>query len=181
MRTVAKWAVVLAAINLCHLQVGHLAGIHSGRISHGMWYFPLAYLFIVLCVWLGVRETGRQATGGYGRRAAAGFAIAGAAALPAALGTYCHYRWIATDFTGHLLAHIRSQPALQSIPPDEFARIEPVLRAVYSPPGLALATPVVYLCVGGVTALIAAAVVRPGKFEPGETTDCGAAGGGQNC
>ena len=158
MRTVVKWAVVLAAINLGHLLVGHLAGFHSGRISQGMWYFPLAYLFIVLCVWLGVREVQRQAPAGYGRRAAAGFSIAGAAALPAALGTYGHYRWIATGFTEHLLAHMRSQPAMQSIPSAEFAQIEPVLRAVYSPVGLAVATPVVYLLVGGATALIAAAV-----------------------
>lgn len=180
MRTDVKWAAVLAATNLGHLLVGHLLGFHSGRISQGMWYFPLAYLFIALCVSLGVRETGRQATGGYGRRSAAGFAIAGAAALPVALGTYCHYRWIAADFTEHLLTHIRSQPMVQAMPPDEFARIEPALRAVYSPLGLALATPVVYLGVGGVTALIAAAVVRPGAFEPGRTTDHGVTGGGKN-
>ena len=165
MRTVVKRAVVLAAINLGHLLVGHLAGFHSGRISQGMWYFPLAYLIIVLCVWFGVREVQRQATGGYGRRAAAGFSIAGMAALPAALGTYCHYRWIAPSFTEHLLAYVRSQPAMQSIPPAEFAQIEAALRTIYSPAGLAMATPVVYLFVGGATALIAAAV--PGRTEPG--------------
>jgi len=163
MRTGVKWAAILAAANLGHLLAGHLLGFHSARISHGVWYFPLVYLVIALCVGLGVREIGRQATVSYGRKVALGFGIAGAAAPPVALGTFCHYRWVATDFTEHLLAHLRSQPTVQAIPPDEFAEIELVLRAVYSPIGLAVATPVVYLFVGGATALILAAVpTRPG-------------------
>jgi hypothetical protein len=165
MRTVVKWAAILAALNLGHLFAGHLLGFHSTRIAHGAWYFPIAYLTIAFCVWCGVRETRRRAVAGYGRGVAVGFIVAGAAALPVALGTYCHYRWLAVDFTDRLLAHIRSQPAVQAIALDEFAKIEAALRVVYSPVGLAVATPVVYLLVGGVTALIAAAMPKQTRHE----------------
>jgi xanthine/CO dehydrogenase XdhC/CoxF family maturation factor len=42
--------------------------------------------------------------------------------------------------------------------PGDLSAVESVLRRVYSPVGLAVATPAAYLIAGGVAALIAAAV-----------------------
>jgi hypothetical protein len=164
MRAMVKWAVMLVLLNTAHLLVGHVFGFHSERISHGAWYFPLAYMSVIACVSLAVvaRRRDHGANHTYGRSVIAGASVAAIAAAPMAVLAYAHFSWLAPGFADHLVSHIKTQEAARLLSTDELQRVEAALRSVYSPVGLALATPVVYSLLGLLTALVAAGIpVRP--------------------
>lgn len=161
MPTIVRWGLLLAATNAGLLLLGHALGYQGERVGAGAWLYLPVYLGMFVITGLAVRAARQRMPAGevtFGRGLRTGVQAAAVGGLVAGAYAFFHFRFFSVGYADHLVAHLRTQPAFQALGAEEIAGVERVLRAVYSPVGLALATPAVHALVGTLGALLVAAV-----------------------
>ncbi len=151
---------MLAGWNMGLLLLGHALGYQAERVGSGAWLYLPVYLGMFAGTGLGVKAACQrtpQAGATFGKGVLAGLKIALLGGVIAGVYAYLHFRFIAAGYTDHLIAHLRTQPAFQGLDAASAAGAVELLRAVYSPAGLMVATPVAHVMVGLPGALVASA------------------------
>lgn len=160
MKPTLSWGLLLAALNMSLLLLGHALGYQAERVGSGSWLYLPVYLGMFAGTGLGVRAACKQmpeAGATFGQGVLAGLKIALLGGVIAGGYAYLHFRFIAAGYTEHLIAHLRTQSAFQGLDAASAAGVVDILRAAYSPTGLAVATPVVHLVAGLPGAVVASA------------------------
>jgi hypothetical protein len=160
MKPTLSWGLLLAALNMGLLLLGHALGYQAERVGSGAWLYLPAYLGMFAGTGLGARAACKQmpaAGATFGQGVRAGLKIALLGGVIAGGYAYLHFRFIAAGYTEHLIAHLRTQPAFQSLDAASADAAVNILRVAYSPAGLALATPIVHVVVGLLGAMAASA------------------------
>jgi len=172
MSTTLTYGIYLALANIALTLVGFFLGYQGENIAHGQWFQYTVWVAMIVVAVLGiraVREDSPHKSLSYGRGVGTAAMIGLYSGIFGGIYAFIHFKFVNPNFIDYLVEFIKSQPNAASMSEQQLAGMEKGVRLFYSPPVLAIMSPVFNTIICTIIGLVASAFLKraaPEGVEP---------------